>query len=66
MALSIQTLALAKKYTDDSLVGLGALKGASCTIQDIVKENGMNKITLEERIEMAAIATDANSIFVLI
>lgn len=47
MALSIQTLALAKKYTDDSLVGLGALKGASCTIQDIVKENGMNKITFE-------------------
>ena len=47
MALSIQTLALAKKYTDDSLAGLGALKGAPCTIRDIVKENGMNKITFE-------------------
>ena len=30
--LDVITLAVAEKYTRDSLVGLGALKGAPCTI----------------------------------
>ena len=37
MGLSITTLALARKYTKDSLIGLGAIKGAPCTIQNIVE-----------------------------
>lgn len=47
MSISVQTLALSKKYTNDSLVGLGALKGAPCTIVDIKKENGVNTVTFE-------------------
>ena len=39
MGLSLQTLALSKKYTKDSLIGMGALKGAACTVTDITKEN---------------------------
>ena len=47
MALSVQTLALSKKYTRDSLIGMGALKGAACTVKNIEKENGINKVTFE-------------------
>ena len=47
MGLSLQTLALSKKYTKDSLIGMGALKGAACTVTDITKENGINKVTFE-------------------
>ena len=37
MGLSITTLALARKYTKDSLIGLGAVKGAPCTITNIIE-----------------------------
>ena len=47
MALSIQTLAMAKKYTNESLIGAGALKGAPCTIKNIEKEDGVSKVTFE-------------------
>lgn len=47
MALSIQTLAMAKKYTNESLIGVGALKGAPCTIKNIEKEDGVSKVTFE-------------------
>lgn len=48
MGLSITTLALAKKYTNDSLVGLGAVKGSPCTIKTIEKQaDGNNKVTFE-------------------
>ena len=40
MGLSAVTYALSKKYTDDSLIGIGALKGAPCKIKSIVKEHG--------------------------
>ena len=33
--MDLQTLAAAKKYTDKSLDGAGALKGAPCTIKNI-------------------------------
>lgn len=35
--MDIITYSLAKKYTREALVGLGALKGAPCTISDIVE-----------------------------
>lgn len=47
MALSIKTLAMAKKYTNESLIGVGALKGAPCTIKNIEKEDGVSKVTFE-------------------
>lgn len=46
MGLSVVTYALSKKYTDDSLIGIGALKGAPCKVKSVVKEHGQNIITL--------------------
>ena len=55
--IDVITLAVAEKYTRDSLVGLGALKGAPCTIskveeekEKLVKFNEMLK-NIEERIK---------------
>jgi hypothetical protein len=47
MSLSAVTYALSKKYTNDTVIGLGALKGAPCKIKSIVKNNGLNIITFE-------------------
>lgn len=38
-------MALLKKYVNDSLVGVGALKGAPCTIKSITEITGGNRIT---------------------
>ena len=37
---------LAKKYTDNSLIGMGALKGAPCKVKSVVKADGMTTVTL--------------------
>lgn len=47
MALSIQTYALAKKYTDETAIQFGGLKGAPCKIKEIVKQDGQNIVTFE-------------------
>ncbi len=47
MSLSIQTYALAKKYTDETAIQFGGLKGAPCKIKEIVKQDGQNIITFE-------------------
>lgn len=47
MGLSVVTLALAKKFTKQSLIGLGALKGAPCTIKEIIKNDTSNIVTFE-------------------
>lgn len=47
MGLSAVTYALSKSYTDKSLVGMGALKGAPCKIKSITKKDGQNIITFE-------------------
>ena len=47
MGLSAVTYALAKKYTDNTVIGLGGLKGAPCKVKSIVKNNGRSVITLE-------------------
>lgn len=39
------SLALAKKYVQDSLVGAGALKGSPCTIKSVTAITGGNRIT---------------------
>ena len=37
---------LSKKYVDNSLIGIGAIKGAPCQVESIVKSgNGCNKFT---------------------
>lgn len=38
---------LSRKYTDMSIVGLGAIKGASAQIKDIVHQDGINTVTFE-------------------
>lgn len=47
MGISVQTLVLARKYTKDSILGLGALEGAPCTIKSITKADGINTVTFE-------------------
>lgn len=47
MAIDILTLALARSYTKSSLVGLGALRGANCTIKSIVDTPNGSTVTFE-------------------
>ena len=41
------TLALCKKYVNESLVGIGAIKGAPCEIQSVNKVSGVTTVTLK-------------------
>ena len=45
MSLSVETLAVAKKYTDDSIAGAGALAGKPCQIQSITDITGGHRVT---------------------
>ena len=47
MGLSAVTYALAKKYTDKTVIGLGGLKGAPCKVKSVVKTDGRSVVTLE-------------------
>lgn len=47
MALDILALKSSKKYTDETVVGGGAIKGKNCTIEDIVKVDGINTVTFK-------------------
>lgn len=47
MGLSAVTYALAKKYTDETAVQFGGLKGAPCKVKSVVKTDGESVITLE-------------------
>ena len=47
MALTAKkAYAASTSYTNEALVGVGALKGAPCTIKSVVKKDGQNIITL--------------------
>lgn len=45
--MDILSYILSKKYTDDTVIGLGALKGANATIKNVVHEHGINTVTFE-------------------
>lgn len=45
--MDVISYALSRKYTEDTVIGLGALKGANCTIQSTVHENGKTTITFQ-------------------
>ena len=45
MSLSVETLAVAKKYTDDSIAGAGAIEGKPCQIQSITDITGGHRVT---------------------
>lgn len=38
---------LSRQYTKKTVIGLGALKGAPCTVESVVKQDGQNIITLK-------------------
>lgn len=42
-----QALVISKKYTDETAIEFGGLKGAACTIKTIVHQNGRNVVTFE-------------------
>jgi hypothetical protein len=44
--MDITTYALSKKYTDKTVVGLGALKGAPCTVSNISETDTEITLTL--------------------
>ena len=47
MGVNTVTYALSKKYTDETAIQFGGLKGAPAKIKSIVKSNGQNIITFE-------------------
>ncbi len=44
--MDVVTYALCKKYVEDTVIGLGALKGAPCTIKSIVESQDHSTITV--------------------
>lgn len=44
---AIQAYAISKKYTDETAIQFGGLKGASCTIKSINHQNGRNIVIFE-------------------
>ena len=47
MGISTDTLAAARKYTDDSMAGAGAVAGVPCQVQSIEAITGGNKVTFK-------------------
>jgi len=47
MGLSTVTYALCKKYTDETAIQFGGLKGAPCKIKSVIKKDGQNIVTFE-------------------
>lgn len=45
--MDILTYSLSKKHTEETVVGLGALKGAPCTIQSIVEDDSGKLVTFK-------------------
>lgn len=45
--LNVPAYVLSKKYTDETAIQFGGLKGAPCKIKSIVKKDGQNIITFE-------------------
>jgi hypothetical protein len=45
--MDIISYILSRKYTDNAIVGLGSIRGANCTIKDIVHQDGINTVTFE-------------------
>ena len=45
--MDIISYILSRKYCDNSIVGLGAIKGANCTVDDIVHQDGINTVTFK-------------------
>ena len=57
--MDIITYSLSKKYIEDSLKGVGALKGKNCTISSIEPVEGGNKITFSWTLDDGAQKTES-------
>lgn len=55
--MDIETLALAKKYTDESLQGGGAVAGKNCIIEDITDITGGQRITFKYTLDDGTVKT---------
>lgn len=55
--MDVITLAMAKKYTNDTAIQFGGLKGAPCKIQSIVEGDGYNTVTFEYKNDEGATQT---------
>ena len=42
-----QAYAIAKKYTNDTVIGLGGIKGKNCIIQSAIKTNGITDVIFQ-------------------
>lgn len=47
MGISATTYVLSKKYTEETAIGLGAVKGAPAEVKNTIKSNGITYVTLE-------------------
>ena len=45
--MDIISYILSRKYCDNAIVGLGAIRGANCTIDNIVHQDGINTVTFK-------------------
>lgn len=57
MALELLTLKAAKKYTDESLAGGGAVKGKNCIISKIEEVEGGSKVTFSWTLDNGTVKT---------
>lgn len=55
--MDIETFALAKKYTDESLLGGGAVAGKNCIIEDITDITGGQRITFKYTLDDGTVKT---------
>lgn len=51
------TLALSKKFTEETVVGGGAIKGKNCTIQNIEPVDGGNNVTFQWTLDDGTVKT---------
>ena len=58
MSLSLETYAKSKKYTDETVVGGGAIKGKNCTIDSITPITGGNRVTFKWTLDSGTVQTD--------
>lgn len=57
MAIDSKTLAAARKYTDQSVAGGGAIKGKNCTIDSISPITGGNRVTFKWTLDDGTVQT---------
>ena len=58
MALSVETLVLAKRYTDQTVAGGGAIKGKNCIVEGITSITGGNRVTFKSTLDDGTVQRD--------